>query len=348
MGSFNGTCHLSGMGISEDEEVIFVPVQYSYITSTTTQCYSTDCAAHIAGCPFETTYNDYGSIKNVNDEWLIKPFLDDVNKGLLNNERFESKKGFFLGNTYGLIKRDSFPNEFARVEFLSDTAILEKIKDRNNLHDIQEIEDNETLINTLSENQLFSVSGDVVSRYGYILIKSSFFEKMLNTGYKEKMNEIQNKIDSFIKTPMEGDEIIEGRFINDFNISKEYFESNVLGLFNDSHTFNYEQFKLLKLLRTHYFLKDCNYESAFNEKLSEFIHAIAQQAIISIMYADIGKTFYPNAAPLKDHKALYNYANILKEELEILNQTNLDSYSVENGYDEETQKRHQWQTPMRF
>ena len=66
------------------------------------------------------------------------------------------------------------------------------------------------------------------------------------------------------------------------------------------------------------------------------------------MYADIGKTFYPNAAPLKDHKALYNYANILKEELEILNQTNLDSYSVENGYDEETQKRHQWQTPMRF
>ena len=348
MGAFNGTCHLSGIGISEDEKVIFVPVQYSYITNTTTQCYSTDCSAHIAGLPFETTYNDYGSVKDVNNEILLKPFLNDVNRGLLNNKQFDSKKGLFLGNTYGLIKRENFPNDFARIEFLSDSAILGKIKDRNNLHEIQKLENNDALINVLSENQLFSVSGDIVSRYGYLLIKSSFFEKILDTGYRDKMNNIKNNIHSFILTPLEGDEIINGRFVNDFNLSKEHFERNILGLFNDNHTFNYEQFKLIKSLRAHYFSNDYESKDEFNEKLSKVAYALSQQAIISIIYADIGKTFYPNAAPLRDHKALYNYANILREEIGALNQANLDSYSVENGYDEETQKRHQWLTPTRF
>jgi len=346
MGSFNGTCHLSGIGISANESVIMVPVRYSHLTNSTTQVYSSDRSAHIAGIPLKSYYDEYGSVDKIENDWLINPLLNDINKGLINNEKFNPLKGYFFGNRYALLKRDGFPNQFQNLEFLSDHAIIKKMQDRENLHNIQKIEDKESFISLLSSNELFSVSGDTVYRHGHILIKSSFLNKLIQSHYKINLEKIKIAIQEHIMLPLEDDVIKKDIIMMHGNkISKDYFSSRVLNLLNDNHTISYEEYEVLKQIRAHYLLKKYDNKELFEKKISEFVNSVALQTIISVIYADIGKTFYPNASTHTGHKALYNYAKVLKSELEDLNSKNKEEYSLENGYDLETQKRYQWNTP---
>lgn len=200
----------------------------------------------------------------------------------------------------------------------------------------------------LSNDNLLSFSGGVIYRYGHILIKTSFLNKLIERSYQEQFERIKNNIYNHIVTPLEDDEILENRLFHGQNISKDNFERNILELFNDNHTFSHDQYNLVKLIRENHFLKKHENDEKNETKMFQFIDGIARQAIISIIYTDLGKTFYPNAAPLKGHKPLYDYATLLKSELEALNRQNRENFSPENGYDKETQERYQWQTPIEF
>lgn len=74
MGSWNGTCHISGLSIPYGERVVWVPVCQSYPPNLGFPTYSTDIYAPLAFW-IRGEYNDYGSIENVDDDEAYKMLM---------------------------------------------------------------------------------------------------------------------------------------------------------------------------------------------------------------------------------------------------------------------------------
>lgn len=340
MGSYRGTCHLSGMAISENEDVILLPISYGTVSDTSTFCYGTNSACHPHWLPFFGKYNGYGNIENVKNEVDLNYFRSTVNHYLFNNERFIEKPKFgYLTSLYCIFSGEN--NRLTKLEFLNDTEILKNFNKRTNLDVTQAFDNNETLLNYLTSNYLCKVSGDV-KRIGYILIKESFFNAMIENSYLEIKEDIIENINNFLFEKHEYDEMINGKFYQDLSI--ESFRTDTLLLFNDHNSISYDLFKVIKGFRKKIQTQNGEIDDKFKSTINKYTQTITNLALILHMYADIGKSFYPNTSPLKNMSALNDFANVLSQEIEKVKDQNIKNFKANNG-DVKMPEYVKWQAP---
>jgi hypothetical protein len=331
------------MGISESEDILLLPVSYGSVTSTSTLCYGTNSACHPTWLPISGKYNGYGNVEDIVNKGEILRFRKSINNRLFNQDKFaqRQKEGKHLGSFYALFERETH-GDFERLEFLTDAKIMDNVTNRENIHNIQSFESDSEFLLALTDNHICYVNHGV-SRIGYIILKQSFFDAMVNNHYTKTKEAISKRVYDFIYTTQDGDENIDGRFRHSPNTNKNNFDSKVLGLFNDDNSFSYEAFHILLLLRE--FVQTKSNEDSVKEHLKEFVDGIVNLALISHIYADIGKSFYPNTSPLKNMSCLNDYANTLQSELNSMKEKNIATFKSDNGEDEEMPAWEAWQTP---
>jgi hypothetical protein len=329
----SATCHLSGLPIGEDTSVLAIPVSYTHLRESSTMCYGTNYGCHpfwIAMTGIMAEYGQVGDISNSNDIDLL---LTIVNKGLLNNKRFhtEEKKSFmdtFFGTNYALIERKEYTNDFECLEYLSDHDIDMLIRNKERLHKIQEIETGSQLLSILSSNYLCAKENLGIERYGLITIKLSVFERVVKNNYSELKKEIESNIWAFLK--------------QDKFDSHTEFARSVLKLKNNNDAFDYEIFEILtNMIIDKTLLKD----DLSKEKLAEitsFVDGIVNLSLVSHIYLDASKSFYPNVRNCRGMKAIFNLNNSINEEINDVRKNNRDKWSVENGYSESEADEQEW------
>lgn len=339
MGSFRATCHLSGMAISENEDTILIPIAYDYVRDTSTLCYGTNYSCYPLSLPFLGKYNGYGSIDRIESVTELNFFRYNVNIGLVNKNPSEVKRKC-ISRMYALFSSEY--DSAQRLEFLNDFEIMDNFKNNKNFYEIDSFDTNEALLSALSSNQLCSVSRNV-TRIGHILIKKSFFDAMVSNSYQDLKETISENTRKFIFDKYESDEI-DGDILYQ-NISKESFSSDALLLFNDHNSISYEIMKVVKRLRTVIHTATETLPEESTTTINNYIKSFVNFSLILHIYADIGKSFYPNVSPLKNMKALNEFSNVLSQELEKIKEQNIKDYKYNNGDDEEMPESQKWQAP---
>ena len=343
MGSFNATCHLSGMAISENEPVFFLPISYGVVLDTSSFCYGVNQNCHPFFLPFSGKYNGYGNIEDIENELDIKHFTQIVNNRLFNNEKFEDTTKRSYMNTFAVFKNEY--NSESRLEFLTDETILKNMRNRENLKDMDSFFDYSQLLESISNNSLCEIDPDV-NRIGYILIKKSFFNAMITNHYSDLKDEIKANIENFIYDQKEDDFILENRFFHSSKASIDSFSSKCLYLYNDPYSISHYIFNVIKDVREKFLTKSTQIErdEIKNRKtVIDFIDVLVDFALILNIYANIGKSFYPNTKPKLNMSCLYDFANTLSSELEKKRDQNIKDYKDNNGADIEVPEFEHWQ-----
>lgn len=345
MGSFRGTCHLSGMAISEDEDILLLPIVYGSVTDTSTLCYGTNKSCYPAWSPIFGKYNGYGNIENVVNKGDLFRLRKTINGSLFNHEKFATrqKEGKWLGSFYAIFDKEKHAG-FEGLEFLTDAQIMTNIKERKNIHEIQSFEDDISLLEALTNNNICYINHGV-SRLGNILIKKSFFDTIIQNHYQKTKDILTKNMNEFFYKVHDDDKNNDGRFTHSHAVNIDRFRSHTLCLFNDSHSISYDFFYILKLLREVLHLKTYTDKEYMDSVLEEIIENVVDFALLLHIYADIGKSFYPNTNPLKNMKCLHNFAETLKSELESVRDQNISRFKSDNGDDEDVSEFEMWQAP---
>lgn len=346
MGSFNSTCHLSSMAISENEPVLLLPISYGYVSDTSTLIYGTNQSCHPLWVPFIGKYNGYGSVEDVTNEGDILRLRKTINNRLFNNDKYaeRQKEGKYLGSFYTVFKNDG-SSDFKRLEFLDDQSIWHNIHNRINVPSIQSIDDNEELLNLITRNHLSGFNCHV-NRIGYNLIKKSFFDAMVANHYSKTKTLIENNIYNLVRNSHKGDELINDKFRHSPEFNINYFSSKVLCLFNDDDSISHDLFQIIMLFRLVQQTTEENLDQEnFDAQLKTIVDSIVNLALILHIYADIGKSFYPNVKPRKNMKCLNDFAETLSKAISSTREKNIEDFKINNGDDEEIPASEQWQAP---
>jgi hypothetical protein len=321
------TCHLSGLPLGENSEVFIIPVEYSHLKETSSLCYATNTNCQPFWLSMKGVLGEYGEIDKVSNTNTLDLLLDNVNSGLLNNNKFLNENNrMFYGTNYALIEREKYTDDFASLEYLSDLEIDHLLLSKKRLHKIQKIDSGIKLLDLLSSNYLCSREKLGVKRYSLITIKLSIFNKLVKEHYSDLKNEIKSDVFSFLE---------KGRFS-----SFDSFGRNVLQLRNNAESFNYDLFEILETLAT-----QKNKDGSLTHKLStlnDFVNSIVDLALISRIYSDTSKSFYPNIRNTKGMKPIYNLNNIVNDEIDETRKNNREKWSVENGYSEDEADKQEW------
>lgn len=344
MGSYSGTCHLSSMAISENEDVLLIPVSYGSVVETSTILYGAHHACHPLFLPMIGKYNGFGSIKNIINERDVDHFRGMINHKFFNQEKFLDPNKKFMRATYAVFKNEY--NSEQCLQFLSDSDIKDNINNQTNIHKRTSFENNNEILEVLTRNQLCYVDHNV-HRIGQILIKKSFFNAMIKNHYQPRKEKIESLLYDFLYNPLPDDELVDDRFMHDPILNHEFFKSNILQLFNNDSV-DYELYNTLALCRQTFQTGDDSMKDGIrnSEKVSEFVDSLVNLALILHIYADIGKTFYPNSKPIKNMSCLNDFAKTLEEELQNVKSLNISNFKDNNGDECDVPSMEFWQTPQ--
>ena len=324
--SYNTTCHLSKLLIKENENVIAIPVIYSSIKHTTTLCYNTNESAYPIWLPIKGKYNGYGSICSIdNDNTSNRLFLNHINNKLFKKTE---KNKLFNTNTLFIFKDKN--NQPAYGEFIYDSVAKEKSENTDNLYLMSEFDNLEHFFDLVSLRAIFNISGEV-SRLGFILIKESIFNKIVDVDLDSLKNKLKNTISEFCDVKSKANfllnkdkSISEEKYFemsDEAYISEDFLHNNVLGQFNGSRGLTNK----IKLELTIYWQKN----NAPNNH--ELIQSLLLSAYSNILFQKLGQSFYPNTSRSGDCKTIMNLNNIVNSEIKNINKQNIQEL-IDNGY----------------
>lgn len=304
--SFSTKCHLSGLIINNDNDVIYIPVQYSTI-ETVSMCYTTSLSISPFYTPIFGKYNDYGSLIPEKDHKNIKNFRDFIELKLKN------KTIAFLKDEY---------NGFKKSEFISDQDIINFFSDSNSIPEMSLSHLNDE--DFLSEIQnLFSFNCGSAVRFGYILIKKDFLDSYIQNQLKKEFSLIEENLNRAIFEDKEKNEeedeedyLRRNKFLNSYEISKLllFFNDEDLPLYNAVT----DIFKYLRQNRDN-LIK--------NEVFNNFIKTLTYFGIIYHIYRTLGKSFYPVVNSRYSNKPVYEFNKFFISYLDNQNKKNEDDYA---------------------
>jgi hypothetical protein len=110
MGSFDYTCCISNLPIKSGDEIRYILLtQNPYTKPNQNTCYSTDRWFNRT-FPIRAVYNDYGSIENIKDDFLVKAIVECFNRDLIetvSNSKYDEpvKKNMSFGKMLDSIFR---------------------------------------------------------------------------------------------------------------------------------------------------------------------------------------------------------------------------------------------------
>lgn len=339
MGSFNATCHLSGLKILDGDSVIALPVSYSHINSTTSEVYHTSDSADLFGLAVEGEYNDYGAIKNIDPKNEYNNFfLEVLNKSLLRKNwgNFE-----FINNIHAIfaVSKNENDSSYCHGEFLNDIEIQNAIIDFKTNKLFKEVSNFsclEDFFKLCRDRSLFYVNGSRVHRLGFILIKKSIFEKMLSselgkysTKTKEDVFSFCQKYSSLLSTAVDFKNLSQKEFFSEINkreISDSFFHFDLLN-FKES---NSPLYHIISSLSKYW---------EENNTFNDFITPLTTTSLINIAYSQLGKTFYPNCYRSGKVNMIRSLCDVISAEIDEINAKNLksflfDGYDIENNPDD--------------
>ena len=322
----NAQCHLSNLLIKEDEPVIAIPVNYSMVKHTTTLTYTTNSSACPFWLPIKAQYNGYGSIHNVDSDSITnKLFLNFMNKNLFNSEEEVSP---FNPNTFYIFKDDY--DRPAHGEFITDEKALANRKDKDAIYPLTQFESIEQFFELAHSRSIFNISG-TVSRVGFILIKESVFNLLVELDLKSITPELKTTITDFvnlksvsqnIEIDVDAPDDIFFKASEQKEISDDFIHSDILSQFNGSRNLSHIiKIELIRHWRKH--------TDQHNEAI---ISGLLDSASINLLYQRLGKSFYPNATRSGDMSSLMHLNNIINSEIQTVQESNIKSLMAD-GYD---------------
>ena len=301
--SYNRTCHLSSLEISEGDEVVLIPVRYGYI-SHSHLVYGTNNECTIASLPMIGKYNGYGSIDLLKESVSVcDNFRSKINNSLMNNteyrEKIKNSKFNFKENFY-LFKRSGY-NEVDKTYFYADSDLIQKSKEELDLFSIQEIKDNEYFLSLLSNASLVSVNSRTANRFSFQLIRKDVYDSMVLGLYESKKQRVQEKINKIFSS--EWNEETRSDF------GQDYIGTGVIELFNsDNYLVNDVMMFITNYLRT----KNTS-DNGYQSFIDDYKIGMVNWSLICGMYANLGKSFYPNVSKHQEMNDILVLNEIIKK-----------------------------------
>jgi hypothetical protein len=334
MGSFTTTCHLSSLEILEGDEVILLPVKYTHVTEIN-MVYGTNSACTLSWLPMIGKYNGFGGISlNRESKNICNLFRGNINKNLNNIEsvRLEkSKRKFNFSDNFYLFKRENF-NEVQGCEFGSDVELIEKSKDENSYYQTNGIDTNEKLLSYLYNGGLLEINSSTVNRFGFLLIKKDVLDDVIKIQYPDLFDDVIDKSTTLLNSGNSTDNL--------FSIGEDRLGRDILGLFNvDNYLVHKLSSVIVTTIRSIYLIDNSLIK---NKIINSIVSYMAYYSLISRLYRDVGKSFYPNVRKHRDMKPIHTLNTIVNQYIEKRRSDNLEYWSEENGYDKEENERYEW------
>lgn len=275
----NYFCHLSRTPIEEDDKVICIPVKYGdmdtnlyYVTSNeVTPCF----------VPFNASYNGNYGIKE--EENIVNSLFSKYLKR-------ESEPKF---NRYGIDES---------AEYKDSISLLKNLKE-------DKYEKKEIVINNF--HNYISLEYNVLLRHGYLLINKDFFDKYVNKNYTAVKKEIYNNLINVVMKDKERVEMPiqeEDYYERQNKIVSTQEVRKALMFFNGSDESISSITLTLSHLRSKY--KEENIDLLNNNKFIDTINGLVDLGLITMIYHEIGKSFYPELNRV-DVDKLIEYNNTL-------------------------------------
>ena len=234
-------------------------------------------------------YNGYGSIELSKDSIsLCDNFRNKVNSSLMNNPDYRKKveqSRFSFAPKYYLFKRSDY-NEVDYMYFSTDKDLIERSNDESSFYETKEIKDNDFFLSLLSNGSLVSIDSRSVTRFSFQLIRKDIYDSMVSKVYKSKKSRVKKKIQEAFETKMDDDSFCD--------FGQDHLGSEIIELFNsDNHLVN----EVLRELN--YYIKTNGKESKPSNVVN-YKKGMLDWSLICGMYANLGKSFYPNVSKHQD------------------------------------------------
>lgn len=299
------TCHLSSLEICEGDNVVLIPIKYQNLTETCQLVYGTNLSCTIAGLPIFGKYTEFKLIDiDPESEENFDIFRNKINKSLMNNPKTKETKAnskFYLGNSFYLFKRKEY-NEVDRTEWYSDKEIIALTNKPERFYQTEKIESNNELLNYLSIGGLIETGGGAVNRFGYILIRLDIFEQITNSElYIERKSHISRELEELSNRKISN---IDELFCD---ITESFLASKILTLFNFD---GYLVYDMLLIIRNK---MNPNKSSEFSPN---FLKGLQYWGLVCAVYADLGKSFYPNVRRHGTMQHLQVFNNIVNSHID--------------------------------
>lgn len=302
MGSFVIKCHLSGLVIEEGDEIIAVPTVFNHFR-TTPNVYSPKNDIYPTTGTINGVYDGYGNFNIANNiSQTLSILKKHVETNLFHNLTEKNKNQFFYGMNTCFAFKDSGHNDPVHSQFIDFTILEEFSKpETTTLLKITEFKDDQQFIDYFS----YLVSNShPLSKYGFIIIRKDFFNKLIKKSYKKEKTLIQKNIiellNDFSKNVVSENQIMDAFLL--FNANDKILENGLITAFN--------LFK--KIIKDENSLKDVVSNSTFKNYLNE----ITNLALIAKIYNDLDKSFYQNTNTSGSFKKLYDFNDLLKSEMD--------------------------------
>ncbi|MFS1429932.1 hypothetical protein LMH73_023165 [Vibrio splendidus] len=321
------TCHLSSIEIREGDDVVILPVKYRHLTETCQLVYGTNSSCTIAHLPLFGKYGDYGQVKlNEESEENCTIFRKRVNKYLMNNSENRAKKNkdfFYCGDSFYVFKRQDF-DEAESCEWSTDIELIKQADNELRHLNIDEIDSNEKFLNFISIGALVEADKIKVNRFGYILIRRDIYSAATQELYFERSKRVQGNIKALLNSEFTGD------VDTLYRISESYLSRDILELHNFD---NYLVFQMLELVRLLMQANRCP---------ESFIDGLLHWSLVSKLYSDLGKSFYPNVRRHGNMKPVYTLNSIVQKHIDNRRLANKEDWLIDNDAKEPTPESKEW------
>lgn len=333
MGSYSATCHLSSLLISENEEMIVLPMAYGDMQTGSTLTYLTNYGCEPLWLATKTIYSGfkYGAIEKetIADKYLLN---------WVNTSTFEQQKTSFLCDIFFKLKDDD--SKVLRYRHHSNSSIFDKLSINANI--INPSFDSVTkLFESISSEELL-MKNNRLNRIGFISIKKSVYDTLAKGFYKKYHDKVKRNIKKLVNEAIKANEELDIAYkaISDYPSASEdekrklrhlqrqtSFEGssfdNALGFFNDGESLKRMIVQSLSDL--------------LNEKknLNDMINAIAMTSTIMKIYRDNGKSLFPNSNRYGDMEPVHALNQAIGQQIDTIINDSLKEHLSE--YDEEYQ-----------
>jgi hypothetical protein len=319
---YKKTCHLSSLLISEDEDVIVLPMKYGNMKEGNGITYLTNNSCEPLALSIVAKYDGYGAIIHKENE-IDTLFTEQINSSLKNNkEQHQSNQNpMLMYNNYFVIAKEANSDRNIRYRHYNDESLSEILLNEDNIPSLNGFDSVENLIKIISSEELLKVDSSL-NRIGLIFIKKSIYNSLIKGFYKKKYAEIRRNVTALVDTHKSN--------VEKFNLYRTDY---------DYITASLKEKKVMRELERKielsphsiqdacFFFNDCEHLSLQikimiksglknNLNLKKLINTITTTAILMCVYRDNGKSLYPNTNRYSDMQPVMALSNVISNEID--------------------------------
>jgi len=303
--NFINQCHLTSLPLEPNEDVIILPVEYSYISEVNSLCYGSNTDCRVSWLPLFGKYNNQTSISiTPNSENVCNTFRTNINKSLhcSKSVRDNSKKRMFNFDSFFIFNKESGSNDvLTGSEFVDNCDLSLLAEDESRLLNIESIDNNNDLINKLLTGSVIEDNGSRLFRLNCIIIKKSAIDSLINSLYTDKYNNSFNSILDIICKPLNKEKY---DFPSVSGIEK------ALGFFNISSGLSYRLHLLINTI-----IESEIHEPMKDKNLINLAEHCALWSIIDDVYRHTTRSYYPTAERKSNLKILHTLNKIINKKI---------------------------------